>query len=53
MSAREVIFLKQGRNYIEGFGPVTDAGNGNVSFQNLKNIQFDNAIPLVEVPCNN
>ncbi|WP_298224848.1 hypothetical protein [Flavobacterium sp.] len=53
MSAREVIFLKQGRNYIEGFGPVTDDGHGNVTFQNLKTIQFNNAIPLVEVPCNN
>ncbi|WP_309640325.1 hypothetical protein [Flavobacterium sp.] len=53
MSVREVIFLKQGKNYIEGFGPVTDDNHGNVVFQNLKAIQFNDALPLLEVPCSN
>ena len=52
MSVREVIFLKQGRNYIEGFGPVTE-DHGKVVFQNLKAVQFNDAIPLMEVPCSN
>ena len=51
-SVREVIFLKQGKNYIEGFGPVTE-NQGKVVFQNLKAIQFNNATTLEEVPCSN
>ncbi len=51
-SVREVIFLKQGKSYIEGFGPVTE-NQGKVVFQNLKAIQFNDAIPLLEVPCSN
>ena len=53
ISVREVIFLKQGKNYIEGFGPVTDDHRGKVVFQNLKAIQFNDALPLLEVPCSN
>ncbi len=53
MSVREVIFLKQGKNYIEGFGPVTDDQHGKLVFQNLKAVQFSNAMPLMEVSCSN
>lgn len=51
-SVREVIFLKQGKSYIEGFGPVNEQ-DGEVVFQNLKAVQFNDALPLKEVPCSN
>jgi hypothetical protein len=50
-SVREVIFLKQGSSYIEGFGPVVDDHQGNLSFKDIKTIQFNASLPLVEVPC--
>ena len=53
MSVREVIFLKQGNNYIEGFGAVTEDDQKRVVFQDLKAVQFNDAIPLMSVPCIN
>jgi hypothetical protein len=51
MSVREVIFLKQGKNYLEGFGQVTEDQDGKVVFKDNKGIQFESSFPLVEVPC--
>lgn len=53
ISVREVIFLKRGKSYIEGFGPVDQDAHGQVIFQNLKAIQFNDALPLIEIPCGN
>ena len=51
LSVREVIFLKQGNSYIEGFGPVVDDHKGTLTFKDRKAIAFNAALPLVEVPC--
>ncbi len=51
MSVREVIFLKQGKNYVEGNGPVQEDQDGKVVFKDYKEIQFDSSFPLLEVPC--
>ena len=53
MSVREVIFLKQGKNYIEGFGPVKESQDGKVEFKDYNGIQFESSFPLSEVPCKN
>ena len=50
-SVREVVFLKQGKNYLEGFGPVTADQDGKLVFKDYKAIQFEPSFPLVEVPC--
>lgn len=52
-SVRDVIFLKRGKSYIEGYGPVDQDAHGQVVFQNLKAIQFNDALPLIEIPCKN
>jgi hypothetical protein len=52
MSVREVIFLKQGKNYAEGHGPVREDQDGRFVFKDYKEIQFDATFPLLEVPCN-
>ena len=51
LSVREVIFLKQGTSYREGFGPVVDDHKGTLTFKDRKAIAFNSALPLVEVPC--
>ncbi|MBK8599883.1 MAG: hypothetical protein IPN80_04410 [Flavobacterium sp.] len=51
MSVREVIFLKQGKNYVEGHGPVLEDQDGKVVFKDYKEIQFESSFPLLEVPC--
>lgn len=49
-SVREVIFLKKGDTYIEGFGPVNDK-EGKTVFQDHKNITFINGITLSKTDC--
>ncbi len=53
MSVREVIFLKQGKNYLEGYGPVQEDQDGKVVFKDYKEIKFDSSFPLLELPCKN
>jgi len=52
LSVREVVFLKQGNRYLEGFGPVVDNQKGTLTFKDRKAIKFNAAVPLVAVPCN-
>ena len=49
-SVREVIFLKRGNDYIEGFGPVVDDHQGKVTFKDIKTVTFTGS-PLVVIPC--
>ncbi|MDR6194844.1 lipocalin family protein [Siphonobacter sp. SORGH_AS_0500] len=49
-SVREVIFLKKGDTYVEGFGPVNDK-EGKTVFQDHKNITFINGITLSKTNC--
>ena len=49
-SIRQVVFLKKGNGYIEGFGPVEEE-NGNMKFQSIKKIQFDGKIILSKIAC--
>ncbi len=49
-SIREVIFLKKGESYVEGFGPVTEK-EGKMTFQDHKNITFINGITLTKTSC--
>ena len=53
MSVREVVFLKQGKIYVEGNGPIQENEDGKFVFKNYKEIQFDASFPLIEVPCKN
>ncbi len=50
-SVREVIFLKSGDGYKEGYGPAKDQ-NGKMIFEDLKKIDFSQSVPLVKVDCN-
>ncbi|PMD97542.1 hypothetical protein BWI97_07915 [Siphonobacter sp. BAB-5405] len=49
-SVREVVFIKKGETWVEGFGPVHDK-EGKVVFQNHKDITFTNGLTLKKVNC--
>ncbi len=49
-SVREVVFLKKGETYVEGFGPVNEK-EGKTIFQDHKNINFINGITLTKTNC--
>jgi len=50
-SEREVVFLKKGNIFIEGYGDVTDGSNGKVTFKDKKKLFFDSKIVLMKVDC--
>lgn len=50
-SVREVIFLKTGQNFTEGYGPVKDE-NGKMVFEDHSKIDFSKSTPLLKVECN-
>ncbi len=50
-SVREVVFLKKGDSYIEGFGDVIDDNKGKVTFKDKKELKFDENIVLSKVDC--
>jgi len=50
-SIRQVVFLKQGDQWIEGYGEVEDKG-GAVKFKDLSTLTFDNSRSLHKVNCN-
>jgi hypothetical protein len=50
-TVREVVFLKKGKNYVEGYGEVIDDSQGNVSFKDIKKLKFDSKIVLVKTYC--
>ena len=51
LSMREVVFLKQGNNYVEGFGDVVDDNKGKVTFKDKKQLKFDGKVVLLKVDC--
>jgi hypothetical protein len=50
-SKREVVFLKQEENWIQGYGNVTEEDGGFV-FINHNDIRFDNTFILEKIDCN-
>jgi hypothetical protein len=40
-SVRQVVFLKKGNTYIEGYGDVVEEASGKVVFKDRKQLQFD------------
>ncbi|KIA86302.1 hypothetical protein [Flavobacterium sp. AED] len=48
---RQVVFLKKGNTYVEGFGDVVDDNKGKVTFKDTKQLKFDGNIVLSKVDC--
>ena len=51
LSVREVVFLKEGNNYIEGFGETVDDNKGKVKFKDKKKLMFDGKLVLAKKAC--
>lgn len=49
-SVRQVVFLKKGNIYIEGYGDIEE-NNGKAFFKNTKQLKFDGKIFLSKVDC--
>lgn len=49
-SVREVVFLKQGNAYIEGYGEVEEHEDG-MRFKRPANLQFDHNMILTKIKC--
>ena len=50
-SIRQVVFLKKGNNYVEGYGAVIDDNKGEVIFKDMKKLNFDDSMVLSKVDC--
>lgn len=50
-SVRQVVFLKKGNMYVEGFGEVIDDNKGKVIFKDVKQLNFDGSTILSKVDC--
>ena len=48
-SVRQVVFLKKGHTYIEGYGDVVEDASGKVIFKDRKQLKFDGKIILSRV----
>lgn len=48
-SVRQVVFLKKGGTYIEGYGDVVEDASGKVIFKDRKQLKFDGKIILSRV----
>lgn len=51
-SVREVAFLKQGNDFVEGYGDVEEK-NGKMLFKNRSTLNFNNQIILKHIKCTN
>lgn len=49
-SVRQVVFLKKGNQFLEGFGEVEEK-NGKMQFKDLKRVDFSNPIIFEKVAC--
>jgi hypothetical protein len=49
-SVREVVFLKKGDQLIEGYADMKDEGGKSI-FTNVKNLKFDDKMPLSVINC--
>ena len=50
-SNRQVVFLKKGNTYVEGYGDIVDDNNGNVIFKDLKQLKFEGNVVLSKINC--
>jgi hypothetical protein len=50
-TVRQVVFLKKGNTYVEGYGDVTDDNKGKVTFKDVAQLKFDGNIVLSKVDC--
>lgn len=50
-TVRQVVFLKKGNSFVEGFGEVVADTNGKVTFKDAKRLQFEGSIVLSKVDC--
>lgn len=50
-SVRQVAFLKNENNYIEGHGDVVDDNKGKVTFKDTKQLEFRGNVVLSKVDC--
>lgn len=50
-SVRQVVFLKQGNTYVEGYGDVVDDNKGKVTFKDINQLKFKGNIVLSKVDC--
>lgn len=50
-SEREVVFLKKGNIFIEGYGDVVDDNKGKVTFKDKKKLFFDSKTVLMKIDC--
>ena len=50
-SVREVVFLKKGKLFTEGYGDVVDDNKGKITFKDKKKLFFDSKVVLVETEC--
>ena len=51
VSSRDMVFLKRGEAYLEGYGEIIQSANGSVRFKNHKNLKFDDSILLLKTDC--
>lgn len=50
-SSRELVFLKKGDAYLEGYGEIIEKNSGKVSFKNHKELKFDDSMLLSKTDC--
>lgn len=50
LSVRQVAFIKQGNNLVEGYGPAEEK-DGQFKFTNVAELDFSKGIRLIETPC--
>ncbi|RDI50437.1 hypothetical protein [Flavobacterium glaciei] len=50
-SVRQIVFLKQGNTYVEGYGDVVADDKGKVTFKDKKQLKFDGNVVLTKVAC--
>jgi len=50
ISVREIALLKQGDQFLEGFGDIQEI-NGNVKFKDISKLKFDNSVVFSKINC--
>ncbi|SHN67044.1 hypothetical protein SAMN05444395_10462 [Flavobacterium fryxellicola] len=50
-SVRQVVFLRKGNIYVEGYGDVVEVASGKVIFKDIKQLKFDGKSVLSKVDC--
>ena len=50
-SMRQVVFVKKGNTYVEGFGDITTDSSGKVTYKDLKTLKFGDSVVLTKVNC--